>query len=135
MYRFLFLFSCLHLFSAQIQLGQETLTVEIADTLETVATGLMHRKELPEGQGMLFIYPKLQIIHMWMKNTLIPLSVGFFDKERVLINVGEMEPHKGRAESSKMALYALELPKGWFARHKIAPGVKFSFLDQSDQIK
>lgn len=132
MYWFLFLFSCLPLFSVQIQLGQETLTVEIADTPETLASGLMHRKELPEGQGMLFIYPKPHIIHMWMKNTLIPLSVGFFDQERILINTVEMEPHKGRAESSRKALYALELPKGWFARHKITPGTKMSFLDQPD---
>lgn len=113
---------------------KEILTVEIADTPASVAKGLMGRTDLPDGNGMLFIYPKPHKLHFWMKNTVIPLSIGFFDGDRTLINVAEMEPLTGTAHSAKPALYALEVPKGWFARHKIAPGAKFSFLDQTDEV-
>lgn len=126
MYRIIFLFALSSLFSTQIQIGNEVLTVEIADTPSTIAKGLMGRKELPEGTGMLFIFPNAKKLHFWMKNTSLPLSIGFFDADRILINVAEMEPLTGTAFSTKPALYALEVPQGWFAKHKIAPGAKFS---------
>lgn len=135
MYWFLFLFAFSTLFSTQIQLGKEILTVEISDRPATLAKGLMGRVDLPEGKGMLFIYPKPRMIGYWMKNTLIPLSIGFFDGDRTLINTAEMEPSTGRSQSAKPAQYALEVPKGWFAKHNISPGTKFSFLDQSDPLK
>lgn len=135
MYPFIFLFAISTLFSMEIQLGNQTLTVEIADTNETRETGLMRRTNLPEGSGMLFIYQEPQILGFWMKNTIIPLSIGFFDKDKILINTAEMEPHTGTARSKRPGMYALEVPKGWFRRHQIEPGAKFSFLDQSDKIK
>ncbi|HSX10386.1 MAG TPA: DUF192 domain-containing protein [Chlamydiales bacterium] len=130
MYRILFLIVCSSLFAVEIQLGKEIVRVEIADTDASREKGLMGRKELREGEGMLFIYPSPQKLGFWMKNTIIPLSIGFFGKDRALINTAEMEPLSGRARSARVALYALEVPKGWFERHGIAPGEKFSFLDQ-----
>lgn len=136
MYRIIFfLFALSSLFSSQIQLGNEVLSVEIADTDASRTKGLMGRTILPEGTGMLFIYPSTQWLGFWMKNTVIPLSIGFFDKDKTLINTDEMEPLKGKAQSAKPALYALEVPKGWFVKHKITPGAKFSFLDQPNGIK
>jgi uncharacterized membrane protein (UPF0127 family) len=134
-----FLCFFLHLFGAEIQLGNEILDVEIVDTPEALAIGLMGRKGLPEGKGMLFIYPTARMRGFWMKNTLIPLSVAFFDEEKSLINIADMDVPKGGPllsyPSSGPARYALEVPQGWFKKHKIGPGVKFSFLDQSNQIK
>jgi uncharacterized membrane protein (UPF0127 family) len=135
MYRFIFLFLLSSLCSTQIKLGQEILTVEIANTEAARAKGLMGRKELKEGAGMLFVYPKPQKLGFWMKNTIIPLSIGFFDAAQTLINTAEMEPLTGTAQSAKIGLYALEVPKGWFAEHKIEPGMKFSFLDHPDALK
>lgn len=126
MYRIIFLFALSSLFSAQIQVENEILTVEIADTQASIARGLMGRKELPEGTGMLFVFQDAKKLHFWMKNTTLPLSIGFFDENRTLINVAEMKPLTGTASSAKPALYALEVPQGWFAKHKIAPGAKFS---------
>lgn len=136
---FVFLVAFSALFGAQIQIGKEVLTVEIADTPASRARGLMGRKELPEGQGMLFIYQKTERLCFWMKNTLIPLSVAFFDEDKACINILDMDPPIGepliKYRSTAPARYALEMPQGWFEKHGIYRGTKFSFLDPADYVK
>src|SRR5437899_7630209 len=109
--------------SAFIQLGDQVLNVEIADTEEARATGLMGRKELPEGEGMLFVYEQPSMVAFYMKNTLIPLSIGFFDETKKLTQIEKMDVLHGKKLvhyfNRAPALYALEVPQGWFAKHKI----------------
>lgn len=140
MYKILFFLFLSVLWGAQIQIGHEVLTVEIADTHETRSRGLMWRTELAEGQGMLFVYKTSDWQSFWMKNTLIPLSIGFFNEQRILVQIIDMDPPiQGKPlttyNSRTPVRYALEVPQGWFERHEIKPGAKFSFLDQADQIK
>jgi hypothetical protein len=140
MHRILFLFLFSALCATQITIRSEILTVEIADTPETRAQGLMFREELPEGHGMLFVYPHTERQWFWMKNTLIPLSLGYFNEERTLIQIVDMDPPKPnkaliRYPSNSGIRYALEVPQGWFEQHGIELGAKFSFLDQADQVK
>ncbi len=134
-----FLVLFLRLSSAQIQLGGEILDVEVVRTPSERARGLMGRNQLPEGRGMLFIYQKSERLSFWMKNTLIPLSIAFFDEEKAVINILDMDPPEGdlliRYRSTAPALYALEVPQGWFEKHGINRGTKFSFLDQANQVK
>ena len=133
---FLVLISVLN--GAQIRLGKETLDVEIANTNRSRAQGLMGRTELAEGRGMLFIYKEPQRLVFWMKDTLIPLSIAFFDEDKSLINILDMDPPLAntliRYRSTAPALYALEVPQGWFEKHGIESGAKFSFLDPSDSL-
>lgn len=134
---FFVLFSLLH--SEEILIGGQTLKVEVVDTYESRAQGLMGRTELPEGEGMLFVYEKSQRLVFWMKNTLLPLSIAFFNADKEIINVLDMDPPLGypliRYRSTAPAKYALEVPQGWFDKHKIGRGAKFSFLDPSNDIK
>ncbi len=129
---FFFVFSAL--FGAQIQIGSEILTVEIADTPAMRAKGLMGRKTLSEGEGMLFVYEQSQRLVFWMKDTLIPLSVAFFDDDRFLINILDMDPPVGatliKYRSTAPARYALEVPQGWFEKHRIKRGDQFSFVEE-----
>jgi uncharacterized protein len=118
-----------------IKLGSQTLTVEIADTPEKSAQGLMFRKELPDGTGMLFIFPNEQPRAFWMKNTFVALAIGFFNAKKELIDIQEMVPATSTMqidfptyESKGPAQYVLEVPKGWFAKHKIRLKQSFSFL-------
>jgi uncharacterized protein len=119
----------------KLKIGSQVLSVEIADTPERSAQGLMFRKDLPEGSGMLFIFPDEQVRGFWMKNTFIPLAIGFFNAKKELIDIQEMVPAASGIQvdfptynSKGPAQYALEVPKGWFAKHKIRLKQRFSFL-------
>jgi len=96
---------------------------EIARTSEERSLGLMHRKELPDGEGMLFVFEKDDILHFWMKNTLIPLSIAFIAYDGKIIEIKNMYPHdETPVMSSRSARYALEVPQGWFARAGVNEG-------------
>jgi len=134
------------LFAVQIELGGIGLDVEVADTDKTRRVGLSGRSELPDGTGMLFVHDRSQILQFWMKDTKIPLSIGFFDGKRRLINCEDMDPPRGESQklpiykSKAPAVYALEVPKGWFKEHNIKPGMRFEFVknafsDQANSVK
>jgi uncharacterized membrane protein (UPF0127 family) len=117
----------------KIRLASKVLEVEIADTPETREHGLMFRSHLPVDGGMLFVFPHEQSMAFWMKNTLIPLSIGYFDNHKSLIETLEMVPavlgdiQPKTYPSSRPAMYALEMPKGWFAKQGVRPGTRFLF--------
>lgn len=70
-----------------IELKGQRFTVELAETREEQARGLMFRDELPEDHGMLFIFPSAASRSFWMKNTRIPLDILYFDDELRLVSV------------------------------------------------
>lgn len=116
-----------------IVLDGHRIQVEVAANDNDRSKGLMFRKELRDGQGMLFIFDQESPRSFWMKNTFIPLSIGFFNKDRVLVDIQDMEPVKSEMEtnlpayeSRHPAKYALEVPRGWFFKNKIKPGAKFT---------
>src|SRR5258706_3383978 len=78
--------------TAQVQVGKHALRVEIVETPEQMAKGLMFREKLGRNDGMLFIYDEPGYHSMWMKNTLIALSVAFIDRNGAILNIEDMEP-------------------------------------------
>jgi uncharacterized membrane protein (UPF0127 family) len=99
------------------------ISVEIARTDQERSQGLMNRKSLADGKGMLFIFEKDQILSFWMKNTLIPLSIAFISSEGKILEIHDMEPGDMKAlHSSRSARYALETPQSWFSRTGVAAG-------------
>lgn len=120
-----------------LQIGTQKISVEIADTQEKSSRGLMYRTELPEGTGMLFIFPDSQVRGFWMKNTFVPLAIGYFNSKKELIDVHEMVPALSEMQkdhptyvSKGPAQYALEVPTGWFSKHKIQLGQTFKLIDK-----
>ena len=97
--------------------------VEVANTPQTRQTGLMFRNTLSENQGMVFVYEVEDLHAMWMKNTLIPLSVAFIDRRGRIINIEDMEP---QSEDTHMAAapaaYSIEMNQGWFKKLGIKKG-------------
>lgn len=116
-----------------ITLGKKTLVVEVAETPDQHERGLMFRESMKEDEGMLFIFKNEETRFFWMKNTLIDLSIGYFDKKGVLIDVQEMKSGKGISDSKlpsyasgAPAQYALEMNKGWFEKNGIKLGTKLT---------
>jgi uncharacterized protein len=108
---------------ATIKVGAHALRVEVVVTDEERARGLMHRKQLGANDGMLFIFDEPAYHSMWMKNTLIPLSVAFLDRNGKILNILDMEPETLDPHiSAGPSIYAIETNKGWFAAKKIKAG-------------
>jgi len=108
---------------ASLEAGGHRIEVEVAADEQTRQLGLMYRSRLPSGQGMLFLYPSSLRICMWMKNTLIPLSVAFLDEEGRILNIEDMTPLSEESHCSvKPARHALEMNQGWFAGHGVKAG-------------
>lgn len=104
--------------------GVRVFTVEIARTDEERRTGLMHRRHLPEGRGMLFDFSSPQEISMWMKNTYISLDMIFIDADGRILRIAEdTEPESTRIISSRgPARAVLEVIAGTARKYGIAPG-------------
>jgi uncharacterized membrane protein (UPF0127 family) len=87
--------------------------------------GLMQRRSMPANQGMLFVFTQPQRHCMWMKNTLLPLSVAFLDDEGRILNVEDMQPQtEDNHCAARPARFALEMNLGWFRQKGIRPGQK-----------
>jgi uncharacterized membrane protein (UPF0127 family) len=104
-------------------------TIALADakprlaTPEELARGLMFREKLGRDEGMLFIFGEPAYHSMWMKNTLIPLSVAFVDAQGTILNIRDMEPHSEESHmSAGPSIYAIEVNRGWFAAKNVKAG-------------
>ena len=98
-------------------------TAEIAVTDEEQADGFMHRKNIPEGTGMLFLFNKDRIARFWMKNTPSALSIAYIDYKGVIRDILDMTPlSEAEVISSVSVRYALEVPQGWFEQQGIKTG-------------
>lgn len=128
---------CLTLFNcsssmetAILHVNEHEIIVELAITQEEQALGLMHRNELDENKGMLFIYKKDKAMNFWMKNTLIPLDIAYIDSNGIIREIYQMKPLSRKTISSKRPLrYALEMNEGYFEAHGIGVGDKVEGLD------
>ena len=115
----------------QLTAGMHVVKAELAADFLTRAQGLMHRESLGPNAGMLFVFDEISIHCMWMKNTLIPLSVAFVDQGGTITNIADMQPHSEQSHcASRPALFALEMTKGWFAQRGIKAGMKLGGLER-----
>jgi len=100
-----------------------TVKAEIAKTQEERNKGLMYRKSLKDGHGMLFVFEKDDVLSFWMKNTFIPLSIAFIAYDGKIIDIKDMYPQDTNSvKSSRSVRYALEAPQGWFLRVGVNEG-------------
>ena len=104
-----------------VEIGDVVAHVEVAKTVSERQKGLMHRTSLGPDQGMLFVFETEKTQSFWMKNTLIPLDVGFFDSDGFLVDIQQMIPDDGRRMyvSTAPAKYAIEMPANWFAVNNV----------------
>ncbi len=101
-------------------------SVELADTDDTRAIGLMHRGQMAATHGMLFIFKKPQRVFFWMRNTFIPLDMLFLRSDGEIVNIVEnVQPHaESRVGPDRPVRAVLELNAGTVARLALKPGDK-----------
>jgi len=104
--------------------GVQVFSVEVATTEEEKRTGLMYRKELPDGRGMLFDFSPEQEVSMWMKNTFIPLDMIFIRADGRILRIAEdTVPQSTKIIPSRgLAKGVLEVIAGTAKKYGIAPG-------------
>lgn len=109
--------------------GMYAIQAEVASTPEARQQGLMYRKTMPAGNGMLFVFEEKAGHCFWMKNTELPLSIAFLADDGTIVNIEDMQPHSESNHCPKAAVrYALEMNKGWFAQKGIKAGAKIGGL-------
>lgn len=103
--------------------GMHVIKAEVAARDAERQQGLMFREKMGPNEGMVFLFDAPASVCMWMKNTLIPLSVAFIDQHGKIVNIEDMQPQTMDSHCAKKpVLYALEMNLGWFKQKNIKPG-------------
>ena len=107
--------------------GMYRIDTQLAQTPQQREIGLMFRKEMPQQEGMLFIFDVPGVQCFWMRNTLLPLTAAFVADDGTIVNLADMKPMSDDSHcSAKPVRYVLEMNKGWFAKRGIQAGAKLS---------
>lgn len=115
--------------TTRLTAGMHVITAEVADNDANRARGLMFREQLAPNHGMLFRFNDKAVQCMWMRNTLVPLSVAFIEDDGTIVNIEDMEPRTETSHCAKKPVrLALEMERGWFAKRGIKPGMKLGGL-------
>jgi len=111
----------------RIGAGMFLIETQVALTPDQRQTGLMFRKEMPQGEGMLFVFEQPSTQCFWMKNTLIPLTAAFVEDDGTIANLADMKPQTLDSHcATKPVRYVLEMNVGWFAKKGIKAGSKLT---------
>ncbi len=107
--------------------GMYQITAQVALTPQQRQVGLMFRKDMPQQEGMLFVFEEPSQQCFWMKNTLLPLTAAFVADDGTIVNLVDMKPQTTDSHcSSKPVRYVLEMNQGWFAKKNIKAGTRLS---------
>lgn len=107
-----------------LELSDHKLVAEVADDEAEREAGLMFRKSVTDGEGMVFVFDSPRQVAFWMKNTLIPLSVAYINRNGMILEIHDLQPEDETPVGSKFdsVVYAIEVPQGWFQKNSILPG-------------
>lgn len=113
----------------KLNAGMHMLDVQLAQTPEQRQIGLMFRKEMPQHEGMLFVFEHSSGQCFWMKNTLLPLTAAFLADDGQIVNLADMKPQTTEPHCSKQPVrYVLEMNQGWFEKKGLKSGDKITGL-------
>lgn len=106
--------------------GRHAVEVEVAATDPMRERGMMWRKELADGNGMLFVFPTEEEHSFWMRNTLIPLDMIFIDSKQAIVGIAENAPPRSLVSRTVGApsKYVLEVPGGWCQKVGVRSGLR-----------
>ena len=109
----------------RLSAGMHVIDAQVALTPDERQIGLMQRKDMPQHEGMIFIFEQAAQQCFWMKNTLLPLTAAFVADDGTIVNLADMKPQTTDSHCSTQPVrYVLEMNKGWFAKKGIKAGSK-----------
>jgi len=112
---------------ATLNAGMHLIQVQLAQDFEQRQIGLMWRKEMPQNEGMLFVFEQPAVQCFWMRNTILPLSAVFVLDDGSIVNLVDMKPMNDESHCSKKPVrFVLEMNQGWFAKRNIQAGFKLT---------
>ena len=115
----------MNLVRTKLSAGMHLLDVQVAQTPQERQIGLMFRKDMPQHEGMLFVFEQPASQCFWMRNTLLPLTAAFVADDGTIVNLADMKPQSDDSHcSAKPVRYVLEMNQGWFAKRNIQAGFK-----------
>lgn len=108
---------------AWVVFGADTVVAELAISAEERAEGLMYREEVPDGTGMLFVFPDSDVRAFWMRNTYVDLDLAYMDAGFTVVDLQEREAMDSTSvPSAAPAMYVLEVRRGWFRERGLGVG-------------
>jgi uncharacterized membrane protein (UPF0127 family) len=111
----------------KVQAGMYQIDTQVAQTPEQRSIGLMYRSEMPQHEGMLFVFEQPATQCFWMKNTLLPLTAAFVADDGTIVNLADMKPQSTDAHcSDKPVRFVLEMHQGWFVKKGLKAGSRLS---------
>ena len=111
----------------KLSAGIHVIDAQVAATPQQRSTGLMFRQNMPQSEGMLFVFEQAAPQCFWMKNTLLPLTAAFVADDGTIVNLADMKPQTTESHCSTQAVrYVLEMNQGWFSKKGIRAGFKLS---------
>jgi uncharacterized membrane protein (UPF0127 family) len=112
--------------TTKLYLADKTVVAEIAQSLTQIATGMMFRESMGEDDGMLFVFNYPHQTSFYMKNTKVPLSCAYIDREGKILEIYDMEPLSLEPipSESDQIQFVLEMNQGWFEKNNIKAGTR-----------
>ncbi len=111
----------------KLSAGMHLIDTQVAATPDERATGLMFRKNMPQSEGMLFVFEHVAVQCFWMKNTMLPLTAAFVADDGSIVNLVDMKPQTLDSHCAKQPVrYVLEMNQGWFDKKRIRAGFKLT---------
>jgi uncharacterized membrane protein (UPF0127 family) len=109
----------------KLSAGMHLIDAQVAQTSDQRTIGLMFRKDMPQHEGMLFVFEQPSGLCFWMKNTVLPLTAAFVADDGTIVNLADMKPQTTDSHcASKPVRYVLEMNQGWFAKRGFKAGSK-----------
>jgi uncharacterized membrane protein (UPF0127 family) len=120
-----------------IRLGTHTVQMQVAALPGEMERGLMFRKSLSPDEGMIFVYSAPVRMSFWMRNTDVPLDIGYFDPTGELKEIYPMYAHDEHPVGSraKNLQFALEMNLGWYASNNVHPGEKLDLKALAEALR
>jgi uncharacterized membrane protein (UPF0127 family) len=120
-----------------IRMGDQVVQMQLAVLPAEMERGLMFRQSLGEDEGMLFVFARPQQQGFWMRNTYIPLDIGYLDPSGELKEIYPMYPRDERSVTSRSRdiQFCLEMNQGWFKRHEVKPGARLDLKAVAEALR